>query len=142
MLLMQLSVTVYFHRGFALQSCHHRSLCRWYVLTIFLKFFGNLEIKFILAESGYRCTFLKTSPTHLDWLLHEFIVSEIKPIFSEDIQRKKLKTLNTIPKQAFQTFAENYSSQVSHFDLFGLSLEYSFLRKSSKPQYLVFLENL
>lgn len=82
------------------------------MLTIFLKFFGSLEIKFILAksESGYRCTFLKTSPTHLDWLLHEFIISGIKPIFSEDIQKKKLKTLNTIPKRGFQKFAENCST--------------------------------
>ena len=61
------------------------------MLTNFLQsFFGNLENKFLSEKSGsgYSSAFPKTSPTHLDWPLHDFLISEIKSIFSEDIQIK------------------------------------------------------
>lgn len=102
-----------------------------------------LEKKFILAKSRsvYSCTSFQNSSYSPLWSLCAFLISEIKSIFAEDIQKKVLQTLNTIPTRRFQKFAKNYSTQVSQgfrFYLFEwIKSRIFILRKSSRPQYLV-----
>lgn len=102
-------------------------------LTKFLQSsFGNLENKFISEKSGsgyrgYSSTFPETSPT-LDWPLHDFLFSEIKSIFCEDIQIKNygLWILFISRNPLLEITAPTSPSNTTLIYLDGLSLEYSF----------------